>query len=113
MTVNPLDVELTQCTFSWWFPEAKDLTERLLQAAAVNFGHLINTEDVEICMHAQKGMRSSAYHQGRYNADQEKCLHHFHRLVSEHMRPHLGGTAAGGGANGHGRNGHGAAAGGR
>jgi choline monooxygenase len=110
-TIRPLDVEMTQCTFSWWFPEPKDLTDRLLQAAAVNFGHLINTEDVEICMHAQKGMRSSAYHQGRYNADQEKCLHHFHRLVTGHMAPHLGGASAGGGQNGHGRNGHGAAAG--
>ena len=42
-------------------------------------------------------MRSSVYHQGRYSANQERCLHHFHGLVSAHMRPHLGAEAAGAG----------------
>jgi choline monooxygenase len=102
MTIRPLEVELTQCTFSWWMPEAKDLTDRLLQAAAVNFGHLINTEDVEICMHAQKGMRSSVYRQGRYNANQEMCLHHFHKLLNRHMAPYLSGRAGGHNGNGNG-----------
>jgi choline monooxygenase len=88
-TIRPVDVEMTECTFSWWFPEAKDLTDTLLQAAVVNFGHVINTEDLEICMHSQKGMRSSVYHQGRYSANQEMCLHHFHKLITEHMAPHL------------------------
>jgi choline monooxygenase len=88
-TIRPVDVELTECTFSWWFPEARDLTDRLLQAAAVNFGHLINTEDLEICMHAQKGMRSSVYRQGRYSAQQERCLHHFHQLLTRHMAPYV------------------------
>ncbi|MEA2245924.1 MAG: choline monooxygenase [Solirubrobacteraceae bacterium] len=102
MTVRPVDVELTECTFSWWLPEAKDLTDRLLQAAVVNFGHLVNLEDVEICMHAQRGMRSSTYRQGRYNANQEMCLHHFHQLLSRHMSPYLGDQARNGtaGANG-------------
>jgi choline monooxygenase len=98
-TIRPVDVELTECTFSWWFPEPRNLTDRLLQAAAVNFGHVINTEDVEICEHAQKGMRSSVYLQGRYSANQEKCLHHFHRMITDHMAPHV---AAGAGENGHG-----------
>ncbi|MDX6724186.1 MAG: hypothetical protein QOD73_2590, partial [Solirubrobacteraceae bacterium] len=98
----PVDVEMTECTFSWWMPEATDLTDRLLQAAVVNFGHLVNLEDVEICMHAQRGMRSSEYRQGRYNANQEMCLHHFHQLLSRHMAPHLGNGAHDGAANGNG-----------
>jgi choline monooxygenase len=102
MTVRPVDVEMTECTFSWWMPEATDLTDRLLQAAVVNFGHLVNLEDVEICMHAQRGMRSSEYRQGRYNANQEMCLHHFHQLLSRHMAPHLGNGAHDGAANGNG-----------
>jgi choline monooxygenase len=93
-TIRPVDVEMTECTFSWWFPEAADLTETLLQAAVVSFGHEINTEDLEICMHSQKGMRSSVYRQGRYSAHQEKCLHHFHRLITDHMAPHLRGAGA-------------------
>ncbi len=100
MTIRPLEVELTESTFSWWLPPAKDLTDRLLQAAVVNFGHLVNTEDVEICTIAQKGMHSSVYSQGRYSANQEMCLHHFHRMLVERMKPHL--SAPGNGAsNGH------------
>jgi len=34
-------------------------------------------------------MRSQVYHQGRYAAQQEMCLHHFHRLLAGAMRPHL------------------------
>jgi choline monooxygenase len=92
-TIRPVDIEMTECTFSWWLPEAADLTDKLMQAAIVNFGHVVNMEDVEICMHAQKGMRSSVYTQGRYNAEQEACLHHFHGLYAEHMREHIEGLA--------------------
>lgn len=93
--IRPVDVETTQSEFHWWLPKASDLTETLLQAAVVNFGHIVNTEDVEICFHAQKGMRSSVYSQGRYAAQQEMCLHHFHQLITAHMAPHLGGGANG------------------
>jgi phenylpropionate dioxygenase-like ring-hydroxylating dioxygenase large terminal subunit len=89
LSIRPVDVELTESTFSWWFPEETTLDRKLLQAAVVNFGHLVNTEDVEICTHAQKGMRSSVYHQGRYSAEQGKCLHHLHRLTTAYMEPHL------------------------
>ncbi len=95
-TIKPLDVELTECEWSWWLPEAKDLTDKLLQAAIVNFGQIVNTEDIEICLHAQKGMHSSVYSQGRYSANQEKCLYHFHQLITEHMAPYLQGAAANG-----------------
>jgi choline monooxygenase len=86
-SVRPLAPERTQSTFSWWMPKARSFEDRLLQAAVVNFGHLVNTEDYEICEHAQKGMRSGVYRQGRYAAEQEMCLHHFHRLLVEHMEP--------------------------
>lgn len=105
LSIRPLDVALTESTFSWWFPEEKTLDQKLLQAAVVNFGHQVNTEDVEICTHAQKGMRSSVYHQGRYAAEQEMCLHHFHRLATSYMNPHLGAAT-----NGHVQNGHAAVA---
>ncbi|MDX6592537.1 MAG: choline monooxygenase [Gaiellales bacterium] len=87
--IRPVEPERTESTFLWWMPKATDFQDKLLQAALVNFGHVINTEDYEICEQAQRGMRSSVYHQGRYNADQEICLHHFHQLLSRHMQPHL------------------------
>ena len=108
--VRPLGPELTESNFMWWFPPAKSFQERLLQGALVNFGHLVNNEDYEICEHAQNGMRSSVYRQGRYSAEQEVCLHHFHQLLTNHMRPHLaeweqrradGHAMANGNGNGH------------
>ncbi|MDX6377620.1 MAG: hypothetical protein QOE98_1923 [Gaiellaceae bacterium] len=49
----------------------------------------MNTEDYEICEQAQRGMRSQVYRQGRYAAEQEMCLHHFHQLLVKAMQPHL------------------------
>ena len=72
--VRPLGPERTQTEFMWWFPDARSFEDRLLQAAVVNFGHLVNTEDYEICERAQRGMRSQVYRQGRYSAEQEICL---------------------------------------
>ena len=87
--VRPLGPERTETEFMWWFPDAKSFQDRLLQAAIVNFGHLVNTEDYEICERAQRGMRSQVYRQGRYAAEQEICLHHFHTLLATRMAPHL------------------------
>ncbi len=87
--ISPLGPERCETRFTWWFPPARSFQDKLLQAAVVNFGHLINTEDYEICEHAQRGMRSGVYHQGRYAAEQEMCLHHSHQLLTDYMRPHL------------------------
>lgn len=87
--VRPIAPEVTESIFQWWLPPAESFREKLLQAALVNFGHLVNTEDYEICQQAQRGMRSQVYHQGRYSGSQEMCLHHFHQLLTGHMRPHL------------------------
>ncbi len=87
--ISPLGPERCETRFTWWFPPARSFQDKLLQAAVVNFGHLVNTEDYHICEYAQRGMRSGVYRQGRYAAEQEMCLHHFHQLLTDHMRPHL------------------------
>lgn len=108
MLIRPVEPELTESTFLWWMPKATGFQDKMLQAALVNFGHVVNTEDYEICEQTQRGMRSSVYRQGRYNADQEICLHHFHRLLHHHMQPHLlewqaAHAHTNGSSNGHGR----------
>jgi choline monooxygenase len=87
--IRPIGPEETESSFLWWFPPAQSFQERLLQGVIVNFGHMVNTEDYDICEKTQKGMRSSVYRQGRYAARQEMCLHHFHQLLSRQLRPHL------------------------
>src|SRR4051794_8312616 len=93
--VRPLEPELTESTFVWWLPETASFGERLLQAAIVNFGHLVNTEDYEICEHAQKGMRSGVYPRGRCGATKEMCLPPSPRLLTARMRPPREGWDAG------------------
>lgn len=100
--IKPVAPERTESTFLWWMPEPRDFEDKLMQAALVNFGHLVNLEDYGICEFAQRGMRSRVYSQGRYNADQEVCLYHFHQLLTAHMRPYLEAQAGNGVAsNGH------------
>lgn len=98
MSIRPLDVELTESRLEWWFPPAERLDTKLLQAAVAHFGHQVNEEDVEICSHVQKGLRSRLYQQGRYSATNEMCLHHFHRLLSERIQPSIVGSGDGSGA---------------
>lgn len=88
-SIRPLGVDRTESRLEWWLPPAADLQQRLLQGAVVTFGHLVNSEDSEICRYVQKGLESQHYHQGRYSPSSERCLHHFHRLHSERIQPAL------------------------
>jgi choline monooxygenase len=47
--------------------------------------HRIEMEDEAVVESVQKGIRSRFYDCGRYSVSEEKCLHHFHRLIAEFM----------------------------
>jgi choline monooxygenase len=49
----------------------------------------VEMEDEEIVENVQKGVRSRFYRQGRYSATREKGTHHFHRILSEFIKPEL------------------------
>jgi choline monooxygenase len=79
--ILPLDVGRTVTTFEWYFDPAKDAD----LARTVEFSDVIQQEDIEICLHVQKGLRSRSYDRGRYSVMRENGVHHFHGLIGEFL----------------------------
>ncbi len=44
--------------------------------------HETEMEDEEVVASVQRGLRSRLYHKGRFSPKQERCVHHFHRLLA-------------------------------
>jgi len=45
----------------------------------------VEKEDQDIILKVQKGIHSNFYKKGRYSAEHEKGVHHFHRLLCKHL----------------------------
>lgn len=75
--VNPVKPDLTKVSF-----RAYVMDESKLDSGAGAGLDTVEAEDEAVVERAQIGMRSRLYHRGRYSATMEKCVHHFHRLVS-------------------------------
>ena len=81
--VLPVSAERSIAIFEWYFPEATVKTEA--PAQTVRFSDEIQAEDVRICEVVQKNLHSRSYSRGRYSVKQERGVHHFHSLYTEHM----------------------------
>ncbi|MFN3330835.1 MAG: SRPBCC family protein, partial [Pyrinomonadaceae bacterium] len=57
---------------------------KLAKGAGANL-HRVEMEDEAVVESVQKGIRSRFYDRGRYSPSQERCVHHFHRLIAEFM----------------------------
>jgi choline monooxygenase len=78
--VNPVQPDLTKVFFRAYVMDASKL-----DAGAGNGLGQVEEEDEEVVEQVQEGIRSRLYHRGRYSATMEKCVHHFHRLVSSDL----------------------------
>ena len=47
---------------------------------------VVEKEDQEIVLNVQKGMESLSYNTGKYSAEHEIGVHHFHRLISKYIK---------------------------
>lgn len=88
MSINiivPLDHERTLTIFEWYFnqPGSGAGWESMQQSIA--FSDEIQQEDIEICTAVQRGLKSSAYNQGRFSVKHENGVHHFQSLVYEFL----------------------------
>jgi choline monooxygenase len=75
--VNPVKPDLTKVSF-----RAYVMDDSKLDNGAGAGLDSVEAEDEAVVEQVQKGMQSRLYHRGRYSATMEKCVHHFHRLVS-------------------------------
>ncbi|MFT4525761.1 MAG: choline monooxygenase [Bacteroidia bacterium] len=75
--VNPLKPDLTKVSF-----RAYVMDESKLDSGAGAGLDTVEAEDEAVVEQVQRGVQSRLYNRGRYSATMEKCVHHFHRLVS-------------------------------
>lgn len=84
--ILPLGHDRTLTIFEWYVldidrPEVADDFHR-----SFKFSDLVQKEDIEICEHVQRGLRSRSYDVGRYSVRRENGVHHFHGLMCEFMQ---------------------------
>jgi choline monooxygenase len=79
--VVPLAVDRTRVTF---LPFVWDESKR--EQGAGGGLDRVEREDEAIVEAVQRGVRSRLYDRGRYSPARETGVHHFHRLLAEHLR---------------------------
>ncbi|PYU00946.1 MAG: (2Fe-2S)-binding protein [Acidobacteria bacterium] len=83
--IVPLSHEKTLTIFEWFFHHAGSQQVREGIAKAIAFSEEVQREDVGLCEHVQRGLRSAAYDRGRYSVKRENGVHHFHMLLDEFL----------------------------
>ena len=83
--IIPVGHDKTLTVFEWYFeaPGTGEGWESMQQIIA--FSDEIQQEDIELCEWVQRGLRSNAYHAGRFSALRENGVHHFQSLVHEFL----------------------------
>ena len=78
--VNPVAIDKTNVYFyTYMWDETK------YNRGAGSDLDKVEREDEAIVENVQKGVRSAFYKHGRYSVTREQGVHHFHRLISEHL----------------------------
>lgn len=97
--VIPLGVDRTLVVFEWYMlTDGAMVTRALSEGVAldpdsarrtirkgIDFGDLVQKEDMEICEAVQKGLGSRSYDRGRFCVKRENGVHHFQSLVQEFL----------------------------
>lgn len=89
--ICPLSLDKTEVLFSYYYedPESESMQEIIRND--ISYSHNIQMEDIEICELVQKGLRSKAYHKGRFSVDREEGVYHFQSLLKEVFRKAVNG----------------------
>src|SRR5262249_32626834 len=83
--IVPINHEKTLTIFEWFFHDAASPAVRERVSKAVAFSDEVQQEDILLCEHVQRGLRSSTYDRGRYSVKRENGVHHFHMLLGEFL----------------------------
>jgi choline monooxygenase len=84
--VIPRGVDRCEVVFEWYAVEPPaDAQLDPTWTRLVTFSDEIQDEDITICEAVQRNLRSRAYDRGRYSAERENGVHHFHGLVHEQL----------------------------
>jgi choline monooxygenase len=83
--IVPLSHDKTLTIFEWFFHDVASEKNRERVKRAIAFSDEVQQEDIGLCEHVQRGLRSSTYDRGRYSVKRENGVHHFHMLLCEFL----------------------------
>jgi phenylpropionate dioxygenase-like ring-hydroxylating dioxygenase large terminal subunit len=83
--IVPLSHGKTLTIFEWFFHDVVSENSRERIKRSIAFSDEVQQEDVGLCEHVQRGLRSSTYDRGRYSVKRENGVHHFHMLLGEFL----------------------------
>jgi choline monooxygenase len=83
--IVPLSHDKTLTIFEWYFHDVASEKSRERVKRAIAFSDEVQQEDIGLCEHVQRGLRSSTYDRGRYSVKRENGVHHFHMLLGEFL----------------------------
>lgn len=81
--VVPLAADRCLVIFDYFYDEAVLANEEAIQKE-IAYSDFIQQEDIEVCEQVQIGLRSRAYHQGRFSVKREEGVYHFQSLLKRY-----------------------------
>ncbi len=84
--IRPISSEKTEVLFSYYYEDIKSEEAQETINNDISYSHEIQMEDVEICEQVQKGLKSDAYHKGRFSVEREEGVYHFQSLLKKVFR---------------------------
>jgi choline monooxygenase len=87
--VIPLAPGRTRVMFDYFYGTTDTIEAQQRVERDVAFSDRVQQEDIEICEHVQRGLRSKAYDRGRFSVEMEEGVYHFQRLLKRAYRAAL------------------------
>ena len=87
--VIPLAPDRTRVVFDYFYDTTDTIEAQQRVERDVAFSDRVQQEDISICEHVQRGLRSKAYDRGRFSVEMEEGVYHFQRLLKRAYRSAL------------------------
>ncbi len=84
--IVPVTHDTTSVVFDYLYDDITSPQALKVIEEDMAYAHSIQLEDIEICEHVQRGLRSRAYHRGRFSVKREEGVYHFQNLLKETYR---------------------------
>jgi choline monooxygenase len=79
--IRPISAEKTEVIFNYFYTNPDEMGGMIKED--MEYSHDIQMEDIEICELVQKGLKSKAYHKGRFSVQRENGVYHFQTLLKK------------------------------
>jgi len=84
--VVPMGHDRTKVIFEWFFADDASAQSWDKLSESIEFSDEIQREDAEICANVWRNLQTGVYSSGRFVAQRENGVHHFHTLYEEFLK---------------------------